>query len=261
METTLPSKLSGDQLHSIFTTDPAELMRFVGCEVCVTLNVPEKKGFGGQQGADSSLTGWVYTIDPVSQSIALVQIKDPTDEAGAELTSQNGIDSNNLNATEEPLLPEDVRATNDVDKTEVGSSGVTQMSGAATGICSDNQLAGRSCRGSKIEVRVVMGHALQAIVVLDDDITKHKTMFDHLFKSKQTQNASPDQLKRQRERVKSWLLKNRLPVREEENELHVCEALCIEPPYTAENCRSTNEIILGRIQGLLQNMPTDVEEW
>jgi gem associated protein 6 len=57
------------------------------------------------------------------------------------------------------------------------------------------------------------------------------------------------------------LLKNRLPVEINGELLNVAEALVIQPPYGSENCVSTNEIILGKIQGLIKNMPADQDEW
>ena len=40
-----------------------------------------------------------------------------------------------------------------------------------------------------------------------------------------------------------------------EEVLSISDALYIEPPYSVESCRSTNEIVLGRVQGLIKNMP------
>ena len=41
----------------------------------------------------------------------------------------------------------------------------------------------------KIKVKVVMGHAVQSIVVLDDNVMKHKAEFDGLFKPKELQTG------------------------------------------------------------------------
>ena len=43
--------------------------------------------------------------------------------------------------------------------------------------------------------------------------------------------------------------------------LTLADALVIHPPYGEDNCFSTNEIILGKIQGLIKNMPAGQEQW
>ena len=68
-ESTAPSSLSTDDLHPIFTKDPVEWMDFVHKEVCITTSV------------DTTHTGWVYTIDPVSQSIVLVRFPHEDDDS------------------------------------------------------------------------------------------------------------------------------------------------------------------------------------
>ena len=100
--------------------------------------------------------------------------------------------------------------------------------------------------------------------VLDENVMKHKAEFDALFKPKELLTASPEELKKKQERLKGWLLKNRIPVTvsgENSELLCLSDALTIEPPYTTDSCQSTNQIILGRIQGLIANMPKDIEEW
>lgn len=85
-----------------------------------------------------------------------------------------------------------------------------------------------------------------------------------MFRPPEVEALSEEELEKRKNVLKSWLLKNRLPVQVAGNNgelLSISDALFIEPPYGVENCRSTNEIILGRIQGLIKNMPSDQEEW
>ena len=174
-----------EQDHPIFLTDPSEWMNYVGKEVCVTVETGD------------SHTGWVYTVDPVSQSVALVRF-------------------------------------NDTDNDDT------------------------------VTLKVVMGHGIQSIVILDENSMKHKAELDALFKPREVLTASPEELKNQQDRLKSWLLKNRIPVEvsgDNSELLFISDALTIEPPYTKDSCRSTNQIILGRVQGLISNMPNDVEDW
>lgn len=167
--------------HAIFNTDPAEWMQYIHKEVCVCTT------------RGTSHSGWVYTIDPVSQTIALIRLQDDAKE-----------------------------------------------------------------------LEFVMGHAVKSIFVLDSDTEKKRSFLEKLFQSGEMLSISPEELKKRKDMVKSWLLKNRIPVSvtgEHKDILCISDALFIEPPYNASNCRSTNEIILGRVQGLIKNIPPDVQEW
>ena len=174
---------SDQERHAIFSKDPADWMQYVHKEVLVTT----------EEGTQHQ--GWIYTIDPVSESVALIRFHK--------------------------------------DKSE-------------------------------LDVEVVMGHIIRSLTVLNDNVDLHLSQLDQLLKPKNLQNLSPDELEGKKEKLKAWLLKNRLPVSvtgDNGELLSVSDALFVEPPYESENCRSTNEIILGRIQGLIKNMPNNVEEW
>nr|CAD7403122.1 unnamed protein product [Timema cristinae] len=56
-------------------------------------------------------------------------------------------------------------------------------------------------------------------------------------------------------KLKDWLKANRIPIEEDGNILKLQDVLEIHPPYKVENCVSTNEVVLGRIQGLITSMP------
>lgn len=168
--------------HPIFTRDPAEDMQYLYKEVCITTE------------DDRQHTGWVHTIDPVSQSVVLVQFR-------------------------------------------------------------------KDCNNS---MQIVMGHAIQSIIILDENTQTHKSELDALFRTTSGKDLTPEELKEKQELLRQWLCKNRIPVAvsgENSEVLSISDALSIEPPYGPENCRSTNEIILGRVQGLIKNMPVDVKDW
>lgn len=115
----------------------------------------------------------------------------------------------------------------------------------------------------EVTVEVVMGHAVQTVDILDEATSQYEPIMHALFKPK-TSLQEPLQLKAKRDKLKSWLQKNRLPVTEcgvNGEQLSISDALTIDPPYEADSCNSTNEIILGKIQGLIKNMPEDVAEW
>nr|KAG5704116.1 hypothetical protein BaRGS_009646 [Batillaria attramentaria] len=139
--------------------------------------------------------GWVYTIDPVSQTFVLVQFLD------------------------------------------------------------DNR-----------QVLILPGTSVTKVTVLaesaDSDGIKEK--LDALFRPQTEALFSEEELRGRKQKLKMWLEKNRLPVQVTGSKgevLTISDALMIQPPYDVNDCHSTNEIILGRIQGLIKNMPEDHDQW
>ena len=176
------SESSASDVHPIFVTDPVQLMNYVYKEICVTTEDGETH------------VGRCYTVDPVSQSVALVKFVD-----------------------------------DEVHK-----------------------------------LKLIMGHCVQNITVLDEDTEKYRSQFDDLFKYKSDADMSPEKLRKLKRKLKAWLLKNRIPIEEtgeNSDTLSLSDALTIQPPYGPENCCSTNEIILGKVQGLIKSMPSDVDDW
>ena len=168
-------------MHPIFTRDPEDLMQYLNKQVCVL----KEDG--------KEVTGWVYTIDPVSESYVLMSF---TDE--------------------------------------------------------------------KTQLDIVMGPSVRQVSILDENSETYRKRIEAMFRPPEVQALSEEEMEKRKNILKSWLLKNRLPVQVTGNNgelLSISDALFIEPPYGVENCRSTNEIILGRIQGLIKNMPSDQEEW
>jgi len=105
---------------------------------------------------------------------------------------------------------------------------------------------------------LVLGHAVRSIDIIDDG-TDHSAHMDLLFKTDSNVTLTEEELRRRRERLRSWLAENRFPVEIKESQPDVVsvggDILLIQPPYYPENCLSTNEIILSRIQSLIAQMP------
>ncbi|XP_063774078.1 gem-associated protein 6 [Pseudophryne corroboree] len=112
----------------------------------------------------------------------------------------------------------------------------------------------------KTLVRLVMGHAVQKVEILKDpdDITKEKLL--HFFGLQETTRTyTKEDLETKKLKLKSWLEQNNIPVTEQGESMRtlcVASLLTIDPPYGPDNCNSTNEIILSRIQGLIQGYMT-----
>ncbi|KAM4042355.1 gem-associated protein 6 isoform 3-T3 [Anomaloglossus baeobatrachus] len=112
----------------------------------------------------------------------------------------------------------------------------------------------------KISVRMVMGHAVQKVEILkeSDEVTKQKLL--NIFNLKESSSTfKKEDLETKKLNLKGWLQQNNIPVTEQGESMRtlcVAGVLTIDPPYGPENCSSTNEIILSRIQGLIQGYMT-----
>lgn len=103
-------------------------------------------------------------------------------------------------------------------------------------------------------VQVVMGHAVEEVEVLQEADEETTQRLQSSFLPAKTRRLDPEELRKRRAGVRSWLEKNRIPVEEEGDELRVAGVLTITPPYGPEDCCSSNQIILDRIQKLIQSV-------
>ena len=116
----------------------------------------------------------------------------------------------------------------------------------------------------RTQMSIVMQDAIIKTTVLAESNPSIKEKLDALFRPSAEVKLSAEELKARKLKLKLWLEKNRLPVQvtgSQEEVLTITDALTIQPPYGVNDCHSTNEIILGRIQGLIKNMPEDHDQW
>ncbi|KAM8945358.1 gem-associated protein 6 [Pelodytes ibericus] len=108
----------------------------------------------------------------------------------------------------------------------------------------------------KTLVRLVMGRAVLRVEVLNDADEAIIDRLAHLFSPQETSSPySKEDLETKKLSLKTWLEQNNIPVTEQgESQRTLCVAgvLTIDPPYGPDNCSSVNEIILSRVQGLIQ---------
>ncbi|XP_026215922.1 gem-associated protein 6 [Anabas testudineus] len=104
-------------------------------------------------------------------------------------------------------------------------------------------------------MQVVMGHAVEEVQVLQEADKETADRLRSSFLPLRTCSLDPDELRRRRGIIQNWLEQNRIPVVEEADELRVAGVLTIRAPYGPEDCCSSNQIILDRIQRLIQNQP------
>ncbi|XP_076879595.1 gem-associated protein 6 [Brachyhypopomus gauderio] len=104
-------------------------------------------------------------------------------------------------------------------------------------------------------VTVVLGHAVKEVQVIrggDDEIARRLTS---LFMPSGCQTFTSQKLKERKDNLRAWLEKNLVPVTDDGEVLRVANVLTISAPYGVEQCISSNEIILARVQSLVQSNP------
>ncbi|XP_055370599.1 gem-associated protein 6 [Betta splendens] len=104
-------------------------------------------------------------------------------------------------------------------------------------------------------VQVVLGHAVEEVQILQKADKESAAYLCTLFKPSKNCRLDPEELRRKKRSIQNWLEKNQIPVVAEGAELRVAGVLTIRAPYRPEDCCSSNQIILDRIQRLMQNQP------
>ncbi|XP_005390949.1 PREDICTED: gem-associated protein 6 isoform X2 [Chinchilla lanigera] len=105
-----------------------------------------------------------------------------------------------------------------------------------------------------LSVTGIMGHSVQTVEIVGED-HRVREKLARLFTSGDCEAYSPEDLEKRKNSLKKWLEKNHIPIAEQgESQRTLCVAgvLTIDPPYCPENCSSSNEIILSRVQDLIQ---------
>lgn len=99
-----------------------------------------------------------------------------------------------------------------------------------------------------------MGHAVKEVQVLQEPDEKTLNRLQTSFVPVRSCSLDSEELRRRRASLKDWIQKNLIPVEEEGEELKVAGVLLIRAPYTPDDCCSSNQIILDRIQKLIHNL-------
>ncbi|KAM7078750.1 gem-associated protein 6 isoform 1-T3 [Molossus nigricans] len=106
-----------------------------------------------------------------------------------------------------------------------------------------------------MSVTGIMGHAVQTVETVNEGDHGVREKLMRLFTSGDCPAHNLEDLEKRKNSLKKWLEKNHIPVTEQGNApktLCVAGVLTIDPPYAPENCSSSNEIILSRVQDLIQ---------
>ncbi|NWX37137.1 GEMI6 protein, partial [Notiomystis cincta] len=109
---------------------------------------------------------------------------------------------------------------------------------------------------TKGSVSFVMGHAVQEVEILQEGDSDMQQHLARIVAPEESQVYSLEELEKRKNALKTWLETNHIPVGEQGElgrTLSVAGVLTIDPPYGPEQCSSANEIILSRVQGLVQS--------
>ncbi|NWR73938.1 GEMI6 protein, partial [Centropus unirufus] len=107
----------------------------------------------------------------------------------------------------------------------------------------------------EVSISVVLGHAVQEVKILKEADDEMKQRLSCIFAPEESEVYGPEELEKRKNDLKTWLETNHIPITEEGElgrTLCVAGVLTIDPPYGPEQCRSSNEIILSRVQGLIE---------
>ncbi|KAM4785834.1 gem-associated protein 6 isoform 1-T4 [Cyanocitta cristata] len=107
----------------------------------------------------------------------------------------------------------------------------------------------------KVSISFIMGHAVQEVKILQEGDSDMEQRLARILAPEESQVFSPEELEERKNALKTWLESNHVPVSEQGElgrTLSVAGVLTIDPPYGPEQCSSSNEIVLCRVQGLLQ---------
>lgn len=107
----------------------------------------------------------------------------------------------------------------------------------------------------KVSVSAILGHAVQTVEIVNEGDDEVKERLARLFMPEESKAFGHEELEKRKSSLKTWLESNHIPVTEQgESQRTLCVAgvLTVDPPYGPEDCSSSNEIILSRVQSLIQ---------
>lgn len=116
--------------------------------------------------------------------------------------------------------------------------------------------------GRPSAVHVILGHAVKSLTVVSDATPDEKELLEQLFVPKYDELSS-EQLEEKKEKLRSWLSTNRIPIKESQEEpgvLVIAGSVRLLPPYGPENFHCANSLVLDRMRGIISQMPGN-ESW
>lgn len=108
-----------------------------------------------------------------------------------------------------------------------------------------------------VDVTLVMGQCVGDVEVVNENTDTHRVALDQLF-NRHTKSLSAEEQSLRRDKLMSWLQKNRIPVTntgQRGDLISVSGAALIYPPYGPQDCNCANQIMLEKLQKLIQLTP------
>lgn len=106
-------------------------------------------------------------------------------------------------------------------------------------------------------IKLVIGNSIKFLRILRLAGSNNRSLMSEENSGMQIDGASnqhPEDWKQLKEALKKWFHESRIPVSENNYGcLLVLNEIVVGPPYRPENCSGTNEVMLWRVQKLLEN--------
>lgn len=112
------------------------------------------------------------------------------------------------------------------------------------------------------EVRLVLGHAVKEVQVLDSELDPDQSHhLEMLFRENYSAVDRNLDLNQTRTRLLDWIRLNRVPVEMKGAGLSVAGGVVtVNPPFRVQDCVGLNQVVLDRVQRLIQSQPQDQEK-
>lgn len=130
-------------------------------------------------------------------------------------------------------------------------------------VCVDDKKS-ELCEQAKLFIAV--GHAVKAVDLLEslENTVKPEKLFEIFSIISDNQNFknnfTEEQIGDRKNRLMAWFTLNKIPVEElGEDCLLVAYNLKLKAPFDKHHCFCDNEIVLGKIQSLIEDLPDKVE--
>lgn len=103
-------------------------------------------------------------------------------------------------------------------------------------------------------IKLVIGNSIKCVKILKLSQTSLNKLTESTSNAIHQQPSVVQDWKQVRESLKGWFRESHIPVMENAvGALLVLNEIQIGPPYRPENCSGTNEVMLWRVQKMLEN--------
>ena len=110
------------------------------------------------------------------------------------------------------------------------------------------------CNQEERSIKLIIGNSIKFLKIVKLTGSNARTMMQEENNGMQAGASSQEDVRQLKESLKKWFHESRIPVNENNYGcLLVLNEIVVGPPYRPENCSGTNEVMLWRVQKLLEN--------